>query len=300
MSRRYRFLLTPRWLGWLALCVLFAVACHFLGQWQMDRREQALEEIDRVVSNYDAAPVPYTSVRQDFVDPAADDEWTVVQMTGSYRPQDMRLVRNRSNGGSVGYEQLVPFAVAGTDDVVIVSRGWLPTASTDGSRPATNPAPPEGTVELTVRLKPGEPAIDRAAPEGQLASIDLSAYDEQIGVELMSGAYGLMAEEEPAPAQAPEQLPRPSVDEGPHLSYTMQWYAFGALGFIGWGYAARLHARTRDVEALAAEQDDRHAAVGASGQERMKEARRRERLRRGRPSDEDLEDAAVEETLVDR
>lgn len=214
MSRRYRFLLTPRWLGWLALCVLFAVACSFLAQWQMDRREQALEEIDRVVSNYDAAPAPYSSVREAFVDPAADDEWTVVEMTGSYRPQDMRLVRNRSNGGSVGYEQLVPFAVAGTDDVVIVSRGWLPTASADGSRPATNPAPPEGTVELTVRLKPGEPAIDRGAPEGQLASIDLSAYAEQIGVELMPGAYGLMAEEDPAPAQAPEQLPRPVWTRG--------------------------------------------------------------------------------------
>ncbi|GAB3178737.1 hypothetical protein GCM10027060_05170 [Nesterenkonia halophila] len=300
MNRRYRFLLTPRWLGWLALCVLFAVACSFLAQWQMDRREQAVEEIDRVVTNYDAAPVRYASVRESFVDPAADDEWTVVEMTGSYRPQDMRLARNRSNGGSVGYEQLVPFAVAGTDDVVIVSRGWLPTASDDGSQPATNPAPPEGTVELTMRLRPGEPAIERGAPDGQLASIDLSAYAEQIGVELMPGAYGRMAEEYPAPAQAPEQLARPSVDEGPHLSYTMQWYAFGALGFIGWGYAARLHARTRDAEALAAEEDDRHAAVAAPAQERMKQARRLERLRRGRPSDEDLEDAAVEDSLVDR
>ncbi len=111
MKGRYSFLLTPTWLGWLAVCALFAVACVFLGQWQMDRRDQALEEIDRVVSNYDEDPVPFAEVRDLFADPDAQDEWTVAAATGEYLEDDMLLVRNRGHAGSVGYEQLVPFRI---------------------------------------------------------------------------------------------------------------------------------------------------------------------------------------------
>lgn len=299
---RYRFLLTPTWLGWLGLCALFAVACVFLAQWQIDRRDQALEEIDRVVENYDEDPVPYSQVRGVFHDPSAEDEWTVARVTGEYLEDDTKLVRNRGHAGSVGYEQLVPFAVDGTDDVVVVSRGWLPTDSADGARPAYMPQPPEGEVEMVMRLKPGEPEIDRDAPQGQLASVDLAEYSAEIGRDLVPGAYGLMASEDPEPEQAPQQLSRPELDEGPHLSYSMQWYAFGLLGFIGWGYAARVQARHDELAGIDEDDDadGRHRAAGVSRQDRVREARRRQRLRSGRLTDEDVEDAWIEEHLVDR
>ncbi|GAA1143276.1 SURF1 family protein [Nesterenkonia lutea] len=306
---RYRFLLSPTWIGWFALCTLFAVACVFLGQWQIDRREASLEEINRIVANYDEDPVPYAEARELFDSAEAEDEWTVVELTGEYRQEDSLLVRNRAHRGSVGYEVLVPFAVAGTEEVVIIDRGWLPTDSTDGSRPESRPAPPEGQVDVIVRIRPAEPAINREAPEGQLASIDLAQYQDELGYGLLTGGYGLMAEESPAPETAPRQLTRPSLEEGPHLSYSMQWITFGLLGFIGWGYAARIHARNRDFdeaeaamteEAPQATTDDGgpvHAASSAPAQDRAREASRRHRLRTGRLSDEDLEDAWVDQQL---
>ncbi|GAA1186751.1 SURF1 family protein [Nesterenkonia xinjiangensis] len=301
---RYRFLLSPTWLGWLAVCVGFAVACVFLGQWQLDRREQAMQDINRVVSNYDEEPTPYAEVRETFHQPHADDEWTVTTMRGQYLSEDVRLVRNRGHSGAVGYEQVMPFQIDG-GDVVVISRGWLPTDSTDASLPAYMPEPPRGEIELTVRLKPAEPEIDRGAPEGQLASLDLVDYEQQLGREIVTGAYGLMAEEDPAPAEQPRPLARPQLDEGPHLSYSMQWYAFGLLGFIGWGYAARLTARNRDLDLIAEEEGGREraagvASAGVSKQDRLREARRIRRLRAGRASDEDVEDAWVEERLGSR
>lgn len=299
MKQRYSFLLSPTWLGWLAFCALFLVACIFLGQWQMDRRDQALEEINRVVHNYDEDPVPFSEVRGLFVDTDEEDEWTVAEATGEYRAEDMLLVRNRGHGGAVGYEQLVPFEITqgeAAGDVLIISRGWLATHSEDGGRPATLPEPPQGEVDVVWRLKPGEPAIDRDAPEGQLASVDIAEYEDEVGYELIPGAYGLMAEESPAPAETPQQLARPALDEGPHLAYSMQWVAFGLLGFVGWGYAARLQARNNDLDMLD-DDDGRHAASGASKQERLREAKRIHRLRSGKLSDEDMEDAWVEEQL---
>lgn len=78
MKQRYSFLLTPTWLGWLAMCMVFMIACYFLGQWQLDRREHVVEENNRVVENYDEDPIPYAEARDQFHSPAEDDEWRVV------------------------------------------------------------------------------------------------------------------------------------------------------------------------------------------------------------------------------
>ncbi|WP_300343168.1 SURF1 family protein [Nesterenkonia sp.] len=298
MRQRYAFLLSPTWLGWLTVCVIFAVACFFLGQWQLDRREAALEEINRVVQNYDQDPAPYAQLREVFADPAAEDEWTVVSMRGEYLPEHQRLARNRGHAGQVGYEQVVPFREESTGDVLAVSRGWLPTASDDGSRPAFDPAPPDGAVEVVARLKPAEPQIDRGAPEGQIASIDVEALSAELELDMVAGSYALMAEESPQPAEAPYQLARPSLDEGPHLSYSLQWVAFGLLGFVGWGYAARVHARTRDVEQLDAPAAHTEAAASRlARQDRLRAAQRLRRQQAGKYSDEDAEDAWVEQNL---
>ncbi|WP_328821733.1 SURF1 family cytochrome oxidase biogenesis protein [Nesterenkonia haasae] len=304
MRQRYSFLLSPSWLGWLAICVLFCIACYMLGQWQLDRREAALEEINRVVSNYDEDAVSYTDARTLFAEGDPSDEWTVVEFRGEYLADDSLLVRNRGHGGQVGYEQLVPFRDAPTGDVVVISRGWLPTSSADGSVPEFNPEPPRGEIEVTARMKPAEPEIDRGAPEGQLASIDLTEYQAQVSYSVVEGAYARMAEESPEPAESPYQLARPSLDEGPHLSYSMQWLAFGLLSFVGWGYAARVHRRNLDLEEL----DDAEATgepLGAADPrlEKLERNRRAKELRRrqtGRYSDEDAEDAWVEHRLTPR
>lgn len=305
MRQRYGFLLSPVWLGWLAACAIFCVVCYLLGQWQLDRREVALEEINRVVDNYDQEPVPYAQAQGLFAEGAADDEWTVVELTGEYLSEDFLLVRNRGHGGQVGYEQLVPFRDGVTGDVVVVSRGWLPTSSTDGSVPASNPEPPSGEVEVTARMRPGEPAIDRDAPQGQLASIDLAEYASHTDYPLVQGSYGLMAEESPAPSDSPLQLARPSLDEGPHLGYSMQWVAFGMLSFVGWGYAARVYRRNLDadeldqLEAADAPETDSHAVADPRLEKQLR-ARRAKQLRRrqtGKYSDEDAEDAWVDQRL---
>ena len=59
----FRFVLSARWLGGLAFCCLFAFACALLGQWQMDRRMEAVAEINKVLANYDepAVCLLYTS-----------------------------------------------------------------------------------------------------------------------------------------------------------------------------------------------------------------------------------------------
>ncbi|HKU10595.1 MAG TPA: SURF1 family protein [Sinomonas sp.] len=257
----YRFLFSRRWLTYLGLAILFAVACVLLSRWQMSRLAETQAVIDLVNRNYDAAPAPFHDASPQFEHLASDHEWEQVSLHGSYQPADTRVVRNRPLNGQPGYEVVVPFKLD-SGQTVIVDRGWLPIGNQEQGRPDSVPAPPSGEVSVVVRLRPSEPTLDRGAPSGQLASIDLPTYAGQLKYPVLTGSYGLMASETPAAATTPTALPKPQPDDGTHLSYALQWLAFGVLMFIGFGYAARQHARNRAIDAAAEAAEAAEAARG--------------------------------------
>ncbi|MEQ4520581.1 SURF1 family protein [Pseudarthrobacter sp. B907] len=244
----YRFLFSSKWLGYLLLAAIFATACVFLGRWQMDRRAETLAEINRVVSNYSATPIPFAAARDQFLKLDAEREWTQVELRGRYDTAGQRIVRNRPLNGQPGYEVVVPFKLE-SGETVVIDRGWLPIGNKTPGSPDSVPAPPAGPVTVVARLKHSEPELQRGAPDGQLASIDLAAYSAQLGYPVLTGAYGQLASETPAAAEMPVGFPKPSTEEGTHLSYSLQWFAFGVLMFVGFGYAARQQARNAEIDA---------------------------------------------------
>jgi len=323
----YRFLFSRRWMGYFVLAIIFAIACVFLGRWQMDRRAETQADINRIVTNYNSAPVAFGQAKPLFAHMDTAREWSQVTLHGEYLPQDQLIVRNRTLNGQPGYQVLVPFRVD-SGDTVIVDRGFLPIGNKENGRPDSIPDAPRGEVTVVVRLRPSEPALDRGAPSGQIASIDLDQYAGQVKYPLLTGAYGRMASESPAPAVAPLQLPMPDTDEGTHLSYSLQWFAFGVLMILGFGYAARQQAKNDTLDAedaelarLAAAEGSPHdhgqhdggeptreaeAALGAGApsshtaakywRQNRKNAERKTALRRaaGRRSAEDEEDAILD------
>jgi cytochrome oxidase assembly protein ShyY1 len=261
-----------RWGGYLALVIVFAIACGLLSWWQWARRAEAVAEIDRVAANYDAAPTPLAEALPDLDAWTEDDEWLPVLLSGQYLADEQLLVRNRPYNGASGFEVLVPLQL---DDgrVFVVDRGWVPVGSSIEA-PDAVPAPPDGDVTVVARLKPGEPTLPgRTAPEGQLATIHLPSVADLVGGDTYVGAYGLLASEDPAPATRPAPAVKPEADEGPHLSYALQWIAFGVLAFVALIWAFR---RERRISALPA---DEQAAA---------------RVTKRRSEDSDYEDAALD------
>ncbi|TLM87701.1 SURF1 family protein [Pseudarthrobacter sp. NamE5] len=288
----YRFLFSSKWLGYLLLAAIFASACVFLGRWQMDRRAETLAEINRVVTNYSATPIAFTDAREQFdrLDPAM--EWTQVELKGSYLVDGQRVVRNRPMNGQPGYEVVVPFRLT-TGETVVIDRGWLPIGNKNPGSPDSVPEPPPGEVTAVVRLKHPEPELQRSAPEGQLASIDLAAYSAQLGYPLLTGAYGQLASETPPAAEMPFPFPKPSTEEGTHLSYSLQWFAFGVLMFVGFGYAARQQARNAAIDAEDENDDDPAEGAGHSAAAAARRRPPAPRKRRKATSEEE-EDALLD------
>lgn len=259
-----RLLVTSRWLGYLALTVVFAFVASLFGLWQWDRREQAVAAINLLESNWDKPPVAL----EDALDGGFTDasEWLPVVVSGRYLPEDQVLVRTRPRGGQVGFEVLVSFETA-QGAVVVVNRGWVPTGEAQDF-PDVLPAAPSADIMIVARLKPTEPTLQgRGAPSGQLPSIDLRAFQDIVGYPVPTDHYLLLAEETPAASPAPLRATRPVLDEGPHLSYSFQWFVFGILAFTG-------------LVVLLRQEAQRKAGI--------------EPKRRAKPSDAEAEDALLE------
>jgi len=274
----WRFAFSRRWFGYLAMAIVFAIGCVLLSNWQFDRRAEAEVEINRITINYAKDAEPLSSVLTDLDTFDSDDKWTPVTVTGHYLTDDQLLVRNRPYSGSPGFEVLTPLQLAdGT--VFIVDRGWVPSGDKQ-DYPDTVPDAPSGEVTVVARLKAGEPELPgRSAPAGQIPTIELGDIAETIGLPTYTAAYGLMASEDPAPASRPLPAIKPELDEGPHLSYAVQWIIFALFGFGGLAYALRQEFR----------------AINADDPEEMEraEARRVKDSKRAR-SDAEIEDALID------
>jgi cytochrome oxidase assembly protein ShyY1 len=262
MSNRF-----VRWGVYLLIAIAFAVACVFLSNWQFDRNESRAAELALVEQNYDAPAVPLDDLigADGALNPG--DEWHPVVLSGEYLAGEQVLVRNRPHGGTSAFEVLVPFRAA-DGRTLIVDRGWVPPG--EGESPDAVPAPPSGTVEVVVRLRPGEqaPRSGRSAPEGQVPTIHLPTVAAAVGGDVVTSAYGQLVEETPPPSVQLGSFDAPTDDPGPHLSYAIQWILFGVMGFVFIFYMIRTEVHKhreesegRPVAPQRARRRDRDSAV---------------------------------------
>jgi cytochrome oxidase assembly protein ShyY1 len=273
----WRFAFSRRWFGYLALTVAFAIGCALLGNWQFSRNEERAAAIERVERNYDRSPVELTDELPSLAAFERGQEWTPVAVTGTYLVEEQLLVRNRPLSGTPGFEVLTPLLLE-NGTVFVVDRGWLPTGS-EQDLPDLVPRPPAGTVTVVAHLKPGEPTIPgRSAPDGQIATVQLDDIAQRLDRPVYTGAYGLLASENPAPAGAPRAAERPEADPGPHLSYAFQWVLFALLAFVALVWAVR----------------QEHRVANADDPREQKRAEQRAQRVAARPTDADEEDAILD------
>ncbi|MEZ0449112.1 SURF1 family cytochrome oxidase biogenesis protein [Cellulomonas sp. ICMP 17802] len=309
-----------RAVGLVLLGVVVAVACTFLGRWQWNRHVWRDSAIAVVETNWSADPVPLQSVLPTTGTALTDaDVWRRVTVAGHYEPDGTVLLRNRPVDGAPAYHVLVPFVVddasAGTapaptqaGTVLVVDRGWVDPGE-DASADVAAPAPPEGTVTLTARLRQDEPASSRTAPPGQVQAISAPQVLAAGGTPGDTyDAYVAMTAEDPAVSPVPGALPPPSTDPGSHLSYAFQWWTFALGGLVAFSLGARRE--LQDERALRTTEPVAPAPVqvSPSGVElwptrdtprprRAPAAPDAPRRRGGR--DEDAEDALIDSQLAD-
>ena len=267
---KYLKLSYKRWLAWLALAGVFAVACAFLSSWQFARRAEVVSVINQLQANYSVDPLELNQVTK-----VAKQKWMPVSVSGHYLPKLALLVRNRSQNGNPGFEQLVPFQAESS--IVFIDRGWIPTGNHQDS-PDLNPLPPETPTRIIGHLLPSEPRLNRSAPSGQVATASIYLAAHQLGLkpsQTIRSFYLTLESESLKLAHQPMKLPMPELDEGNHLSYAFQWILFALMAFAALVWAVR-------------KEFEEYRIANEPGYK--PKARRSTRIRR----DEDAEDALVQ------
>lgn len=234
-----------RWLPWLAFVLVFTIGTSLLSWWQFARREERLELIAEVITNYGLPAVGFDELLP--TGEWRDDlEWRSVTLSGEYLTEHAHLVRNRPLAGRPGFLMLVPFRL---DDgrIIAVERGWLATGSRQDN-PDRIPKILEPRKQIEVRLRAGEPDLNRSFVAGQLASIDLPELAERIDSDsLIVDFYGRVVSELPVEPEVATPMPDPSLSEGNHLSYALQWILFGVMAISALIWAVRNEHRQRLV-----------------------------------------------------
>jgi len=234
-----------RWLAWFLLAVLFATACVFLAIWQLERRDELVSKIQRMVNNYDSAVVDYSAIASLSESEVVEFEWHPISLTGSYQIQDQLLVRNRPIAGQPGFLQLVPFRLL-TGELLLIERGWIPADSS--LAPSSTLTPGSDPRTITARLRLSELTPNRQSPAGQVTSIHLQDIRNLLAQDLETDFYLRLISEPASELAIPQPLGKPLLDEGNHLSYAVQWILFALMGFYALYWAIRQEREFRRIE----------------------------------------------------
>ncbi|AWB84417.1 SURF1 family protein [Corynebacterium liangguodongii] len=253
--------LTP---GWAIAAILVAAfsyfAFSFLAPWQLGKNERLVERNEHISAAFEHEPIPYAEVAPGgTLDPS--DEWTRVTMTGHYLAEGEVLLRLRPVEKTPAFQVLTPFAVDG-GPTFVVNRGWVPADKGGTVVPSYASAPP-GTVTIAGMLRVDEPPHPSAPMTDQghhmVYAISSAQVAEASGLPL-APSYLQLSPGEPGVLEA---IPLPALETGNHLSYGLQWIAFGIMAPAGLIYFIVAEARER--RRFAAEQDELRADIPAAG-----------------------------------
>ncbi len=215
----------------LACSALFAR----LGVWQLDRRQERLAVNAGLTERLAGQVKDFGSVTSD----ALDKRWTPVSLSGVFRYDLEQVLAGRASEGSPGVHLLTPLQRPNSDTLVLVTRGWV--YSPDAASADLGRWREADTVTLSGYLLPlppdgSPPPADRSLPLRQLSR---SAIETRVGLPIAAVQVVMTSDSAARLDSVPRRLPPPVLDNGPHLSYAIQWFAFALIALVGGGVLAR-------------------------------------------------------------
>lgn len=203
------------------------VLCIWAAQWQYQRGVDR-QARNNIIEERIARPTIDLETLEENI---SKYEWQRVTTVGSFDQSQQILLRNRYSEGKYGYEVLTLFTDV-QNKKFWVDRGWVQAGATATTPPVVS-ALPSAEVSITGRLR-----MDSSLPRGSFFALPNSGQNlvselnaqsqmntEKFYIDLLSGS-----QESLTPA-APAQLP--SLSDGPHKAYALQWLFFGGLVIYG-------------------------------------------------------------------
>jgi cytochrome oxidase assembly protein ShyY1 len=215
--------------SWLAIALTFIGIAVFvrLGVWQLDRAREAQALLDAFAGAGGATVEDFAAVSTN----PPPDHFPKVRVQGHFVPGRGWLRDEQLHAGRVGVEVYAAFAVAGSDALLLVDRGWTAWSHAPGTQPAVPPTP-EGEVELSGTYAPfpasglrvGGNVLTRQSTWPKLTlAIEHDEIAADLGGPLLPRVLLLDADA----ASGFERATTPALmPPERHRAYAFQWFAF--------------------------------------------------------------------------
>jgi surfeit locus 1 family protein len=234
------------------LVLLLVVVMINLGFWQLRRLDErkAYNRSVRVNESQPVAPLDEVIQPNDPSSRGGDLAFRRVTVTGTYDTANEVIIRARTLNDRPGVWVATPLRLS-SGDAVVVLRGFLPTQGTPDKVPA-DAEPPATTVTVDGLLQGTQTKGTFGATDPStghlttLARVDVERLQQQVPYNLYPAYLQLQRSDPAQSGPEPEVLPEPVLDEGPHLSYAIQWFIFSTIAVIGYPLILRRSARNRE------------------------------------------------------
>jgi len=224
--------------------VLAAAGCIRLGFWQLGRLEQRREKNALVAAQTSA---PAVSVAEARMLDTARLHWRRVTFRGVANYEKEIVLSARSQSGTVGVQIVTavrPLDHAWGDTSILVIRGWMPAA--DG-RSYERTSTAEGdtlTVDgLVTQFPPaGTGAVRMPSTPHAFRWLERDTLAKETGTALAPFVLLQLGDTVQRDVAKIVRVPPPSLSEGPHKSYAVQWFVFATValgGFVAYWVTQR-------------------------------------------------------------
>ncbi len=217
-----------RLVAFAAIAVVLAAVFVRLGIWQLHRLDQRRARNALVSQRLVAAPVDVSALTSD----TADARFRRVRVSGTPDYEHELVLTLRSESGSPGLDLVTPLRRAGNDTAVLVNRGWVFSAdgtTVDETQWQESDTTFVGYAEL-VGDRPAGPVM--RSDLRLIREVDRAVIARAIPYPVAS-VYVVATDSAAGSAHRPRRLKAPPLDEGPHLSYAIQWFSFAAIAIVG-------------------------------------------------------------------
>jgi surfeit locus 1 family protein len=229
LSHFHRFLIV------LIAAVVVVAGTFSLGQWQLRRAAQK-EALQLRIQTMNQLAVLDSPALLQMPDPAQARDRAVL-LSGRWIAAKTVYLDNRPMGDKTGFWVYTPLVLAGSDQAVLVQRGWVPRNFMDRTRlPSVETPADTATVTVAGRIAPPPSKLYSfdEADQGQIRqNLDMVSFRQEIGLPLLSVSVvqlGLASE------GLQRDWPAPNLGVDKHYGYAFQWFALCGLtaGLYGW------------------------------------------------------------------
>lgn len=225
MRLSFRF----RWVPFIAAALVVAVGVS-LGNWQLRRAEQKLVLQQQMLARSEFVPLNANAL----MPAGAVEEFRRVVAEGEFISTWAVYLDNRPYQGRAGFYLLMPFKLAGSEQSVLVLRGWFPRDATARER-LPEIAVPKGVIRLEGRVRA---STGKLMQLGEADVMKPGAIAQNIDVADVARASKLslhtfiIEQTNDTADDLVRDWPTPSVGIDTHKGYAFQWFGLAVVAAV--------------------------------------------------------------------